>query len=158
MQQGNRNAESWQDVQRECHELLDGILRRMGEKRGFRPDGTIPSFGLREDLADRLGREIAGFLLEKSLAADRALQQQEILEKVPCPRCGKWASRLKDKSGAFRYERLMIESKVGPVPVDAPLFHCWKCRKNVSPLQGFALSERPNPQQPSPTKDQLGRR
>lgn len=136
-QEGQNGLQSggWGDFQDEWHELVDGILERMCQKMGYQPDGHFPTLEEREELAGKLSQEIGSFLLEKTMSADPQLQEWMHAEKAPCPNCQKVVSRLKDKEGKPRQDTILMETKVGTVPLEAPLFHCWKCKKNFSPLQ-----------------------
>ena len=134
-EQNDLRSHLGRDFQDEWHQLADGILDRMSQTMGYQPDGHFSTLDEREEMAEKLSHEIGSFLLEKTVAADHGLQKWMHAEKASCPHCQRQVSRLKDKEGKPRLETIFMETKVGKVPVELPLFHCWKCKRNFSPLQ-----------------------
>jgi hypothetical protein len=149
---------SWAETKEEYRQLTEEILERIRQRMGIRPNGQFWSFAQREALAEELGREVGGFLLEKGIALDSALPESTQAEKADCPYCHRSVSRAKDKSGKPRTEHLLLETKVGKVPVETALYCCWKCRRVFSPYGKPSSSGRHPLQQQPAAKNQLGRR
>ena len=55
-------------------------------------------------------------------------------------------------------DEVMLETKVGQIPLSGPIFRCPKCRRNFSPLKAF-IGPRPRKSQyDARTQSELGRR
>jgi hypothetical protein len=126
----------WEAVRGQLHRKVDAAIARMSGK-AHRGDTPAPhDFTGREALVLAVGRDVAGTLLEESLAEDPELQTIEEAALWRCPRCGTDSPRAKDKQGADRYDEADLQTRVGVVSLRVPLFQCPKrgCRKVFSPL------------------------
>jgi hypothetical protein len=146
------------DVRKELLQLMDGALERVYKKNRVQPDGHYPNFTEREDLVASLGREIAELFLEAGLLTDPRYQEIMKAETLPCPDCKRASKRTVDEKGQPLMDEVMLETKVGQIPLSAPLFRCPKCRRNFSPLKTFIGSRPRKLKYGDRTKSELGRR
>ena len=136
------------DVRKELLQVMDGALERVYKKNRVQPDGHYPNLTEREDLVASLGREITELFLEAGLLTDPRYQEIMKAETLPCPDCKAVSPRAMDKEGEALMDEVMLETKVGQLPLSGPLFRCPKCRRNFSPLKAFIG--------PRPRKSQYG--
>lgn len=129
------NKPATQDYRKELHEMLDLALDRMGQKMGNPTTGHCPSFSERERLAHALGKEIGGFLLEKSVIHDLLLQENRLADHASCPTCQSFGPRARDKDGKLKKDEITLKTLVGSLMIDAPFYWCGKCRRFFSPLE-----------------------
>jgi len=132
-----KEQQSQKQIRQELHQVLDGALDRVFQKTGYQNDGHFPTFDEREALVSSVSEEISSYLLEKNLVTDPELTKILQAEVYPCPKCQTLSKRVKAKEGKAQEETIMVKTKVGKVPVPAPIFGCAKCRRNFPPLETF---------------------
>jgi hypothetical protein len=142
-------CQGWEAVRRRLHRKVDAAVARMSGKAQGGDKPAPHDFTGREALVLAVGRDVAGTLLEESLAEDPELQTIEEAALWRCPRCGTDSPRAKDKQGADRYDAADLQTRVGAVALRVPLFQCPTrgCRKVFPP---YRLSVGLDPEDYSP--------
>ncbi len=152
------NQRTLDDVRKELYQFMDGALERVYKKNRVQPDGHYPNFTERESLVASLGREIAELFLEAGFITDPRYQEIMKADILPCPDCKTASPRAVDEEKQALMDEIMLETKVGQIPLSGPLFRCPKCRRNFSPLKTF-LGPRPGKSQyGAAAESELGRR
>lgn len=154
----SNNQRTPDDVQQELRQLIDVVWERVYKKNRVQPDGHYPNFTERESLVASLGREITELLLEGGVLTDPRYQEIINAETLPCPDCKTVSPRALDEKKQALMDEVMLETKVGQMPLSGPIFRCPKCRRNFSPLKAF-IGPRPRKSQyDARTQSELGRR
>lgn len=116
---------------------MDGKTAAMRERWKQRTDAAfermlagksaeeLVTFTEREDMAVLLGKELAAFLLEESVAQDAAVEPAEA-STTCCPKCGQPGQRAVRK-GEKLVDRT-VATRAGKVHLRRQRWHCPKCR------------------------------
>jgi len=114
----------------QAHAVLDAQLR---ERLGKLSDRSQVSIDELEETVCACTRQVGESLLGGLLQPDAWRTSLEGAESWPCPDCGHAARRLRSPEDKPLDEETTLQTRTGPVPWHAPVFHCRRCRRRFSP-------------------------
>ena len=82
-----------------------------------------------QDCVRGVGRSVLGSLLEP----EAWVAETQDTARAACPTCGQMSPRARDAQDEPLFDAMTLETLLGPVPWQAPLFACPRCRRFFSP-------------------------
>lgn len=114
----------------QAHAVLDAQLR---ERLGNLSDRSRVSIDELEETVCACVRQVGESLLGGLLQPEAWRTSLDRAGSWPCPDCGQAAQRLRSPEGKPLAEEAALQTRTGPVPWSAPVFHCQRCRRRFSP-------------------------